>query len=486
MGRKSNQELIHSECGNYVLYKREGCDTSKYYARIRVPVTNEWRKYSTQTTELLQAKRFAEKKLAEIEFKQDHSIPLDDKRFAEVADVAIQEMEALIKSKVGKQSYIDYIRCLNKYKDFFGNKHLARITSQDIVEFQNWLSSHIGRKPNRSTFNTYFAAIKRVFDLAIRNRWVDQKLIPVIKNEGVKTKRRPDFSGKEILALRKFLKGYAETTTKTPSEGNDKSKGGVKKISIEIRQFLYNYVDFILFTGMRPGREMKCLKWSHISEEELDGESRIVIRLPSGKTGARTIIAGDHIRECLSRIAFSQIKFLKDQETREQKLKSLERELQQQIQTATTQLPGETKVVVLNQDHQAQKPSEPEPFRSDLYKMVIGADVPIFVLSNGKFPKDLPGAFERALELAKLLINAQGQKRSLYSIRHAYATIMLVHSKIDIHTLARNMGTSVQMIEKHYSHLSVLQKHKQLSPLTEGILTAAGHGDFVRTINEEL
>src|SRR4051812_21469701 len=95
MGRSSNQELIKSDCGNYVLYKREGSGTSKYYARVRVPVTNEWKKYSTQTDDLLKAKRFAEKKLAEIQFRQEHNIPLDEKRFADVADAAIEEMTKL-------------------------------------------------------------------------------------------------------------------------------------------------------------------------------------------------------------------------------------------------------------------------------------------------------------------------------------------------------------------------------------------------------
>ena len=41
----------------------------------------------------------------------------------------------------------------------------------------------------------------------------------------------------------------------------------------------------------------------------------------------------------------------------------------------------------------------------------------------------------------------------LYSLRHTYATLALTHDKVAIHTLAKQMGTSVEMIEKHYSHL---------------------------------
>jgi len=41
-----------------------------------------------------------------------------------------------------------------------------------------------------------------------------------------------------------------------------------------------------------------------------------------------------------------------------------------------------------------------------------------------------------------------------FGIRHTYATFALSLAKgTDIHLLARQMGTSVLMIERHYSHL---------------------------------
>jgi hypothetical protein len=39
----------------------------------------------------------------------------------------------------------------------------------------------------------------------------------------------------------------------------------------------------------------------------------------------------------------------------------------------------------------------------------------------------------------------------------------LTYDKVPIHTLAKQMGTSVPMIEKHYSHLEVLKAVEQLS-----------------------
>ena len=42
-------------------------------------------------------------------------------------------------------------------------------------------------------------------------------------------------------------------------------------------------------------------------------------------------------------------------------------------------------------------------------------------------------------------------------LRHTYATFALMHDQVPIHTLAKQMGTSVLMIERHYSHLKVIQ-----------------------------
>ena len=53
-------------------------------------------------------------------------------------------------------------------------------------------------------------------------------------------------------------------------------------------------------------------------------------------------------------------------------------------------------------------------------------------------------------------------KRVLDSLRHTYATLALTHGNVPIHTLAKQMGTSVGMIERHYSHLDVVKAVHQL------------------------
>ena len=57
--------------------------------------------------------------------------------------------------------------------------------------------------------------------------------------------------------------------------------------------------------------------------------------------------------------------------------------------------------------------------------------------------------------------NQQGQQRTLYSLRHTYATQELL-ACTDIHTLARQMGTSVLMLERYYSKLTATMAASQM------------------------
>jgi integrase len=91
-------------------------------------------------------------------------------------------------------------------------------------------------------------------------------------------------------------------------------------------------------------------------------------------------------------------------------------------------------------------------------------DQPVFQLSDGTTTDNLRGTFRQFLRDIDLLNDARtGQQRTLYSLRHTYATFALSFGRgIDIHLLARQMGTSVLMIERHYSHLIARMRNNEL------------------------
>ena len=76
----------------------------------------------------------------------------------------------------------------------------------------------------------------------------------------------------------------------------------------------------------------------------------------------------------------------------------------------------------------------------------------------GSFKK----SFAALLKGAGVETDSHGQKRTIYSLRHTYATFRLqegVHQFI----LARNMGTSTAMLEKHYGHTSNVASAAELT-----------------------
>ena len=62
--------------------------------------------------------------------------------------------------------------------------------------------------------------------------------------------------------------------------------------------------------------------------------------------------------------------------------------------------------------------------------------------------------FKPMLAEAGLLFDTDGRERLLYSCRHTYATFSLLYRQLPVDALARNMGSSVAMIERQYSHLT--------------------------------
>lgn len=67
------------------------------------------------------------------------------------------------------------------------------------------------------------------------------------------------------------------------------------------------------------------------------------------------------------------------------------------------------------------------------------------------------------LEAAGLAFDYRGKKRDSYSFRHFYIS-QQIRSGVDVFLLARNCGTSPDMIDKHYGQIEVEQFATQLRP----------------------
>jgi integrase len=79
----------------------------------------------------------------------------------------------------------------------------------------------------------------------------------------------------------------------------------------------------------------------------------------------------------------------------------------------------------------------------------------VFLLEDGTETKSLAGTFRNLMRDSGLdKDKTVKEKRTLYSLRHTYAHFALLKERMDVYTLAKQMGTSVKMIEMHYGHLN--------------------------------
>jgi integrase len=66
------------------------------------------------------------------------------------------------------------------------------------------------------------------------------------------------------------------------------------------------------------------------------------------------------------------------------------------------------------------------------------------------FPVDHKKQFNTILDNIGLKLDREGNRRTLYSLRHSYISFRLLEGA-DIYQIAKNCRTSVEMIEKHYA-----------------------------------
>jgi integrase len=176
------------------------------------------------------------------------------------------------------------------------------------------------------------------------------------------------------------------------------------------RVMLTNYVLILANTGIRVG-EARGLRWMDVDNEpSLNGEPPNIILHVTGKTGLREVVA----RTPDIKIYFERIWDLR--------CKELGR----------------------------------KPKREDF----------IFCHKDGKTIHSFKKGFNALIKEAGVECDRSGDRRTIYSLRHTYATFRL-HEGVNHYVLARNMGTSVKMLELHYGHTSnramaeELTKHKE-------------------------
>jgi hypothetical protein len=80
-----------------------------------------------------------------------------------------------------------------------------------------------------------------------------------------------------------------------------------------------------------------------------------------------------------------------------------------------------------------------------------GPDDCIWCDTDGSVIKDFREGFNNLINAAGVEIDSMGKKLAIYSLRHYYISSRRDHG-VDVYDLAKNTGTSVEMIQRFYDH----------------------------------
>jgi len=387
-------DLVAILGGLVTLYKRP--NSSQWQCRFKLP-NDQWYSASTFQRDLELAKESGVAVYERAMAKISQELSLKSKSFKQLAEEDLVAMDIALKEGSGKLIFKDYKFVLNKYLiPFFGSYKLNQITPELVRDFESWRLSQMGRDPQASTKRTHATTYNRIIALAReQNLIADTYRVPLLDPHGSPGQTRPAFSKEEIHQLLAYMPSWELV--------------GRSSRTREMRQLCRCYVEFLLYTGARPGTELNPMRWKHLQWHWIGNQRYLKIWL-SGKTGPRYLIAKHQVIECLERlISWHKLPYTN-----------------------------------LDQAISAKK------------------DRLIFTFPHGVQPYNFNPQFENLLKECDLLKDVAGRNRSLYSLRHTYATFALAEG-VDIHTLARQMGTSTLMIERHYSKLTPMMAAAKLA-----------------------
>jgi integrase len=283
------------------------------------------------------------------------------------------------------------------YKILFAKRLIPIFKSRTFDELDTALVSEVLNKLDQNSKRKALSpnTIKRLLaDLRHFLNWAIEQgyadTLPKFPKIRDDQNRRPHFDGKDWGTLIRYMQTFIR-----------QAHGSVRRD----RVLLVNYVLILANTGIRVG-EARNLKWRDIRAIATPDGTDTVALVVKGKTGMREVVARtSDVKKWFNNILNQRKDDLGD----------------------------------ANSDLSNARAVPPDTY------IFCGRDgIPI-----GSFKK----SFSSLLRDAGVEFDSFGNKRTLYSLRHTYATFRL-HEGVNQYVLARNMGTSVAMLEQFYGHTS--------------------------------
>lgn len=440
---KSYANRIELRDGAVMLYQKPGAKRGFWYYRIHVrgmhDISGAKVKYderSTGETDLDEAKRVALERYDDLKVRVRRKEPVKSLTFADLYELWWAQKQQklnlnhLTRGREGKPERIDWHEKQSKryWLPYFGKHKLEEMTHALIEGYWSWRMEYWRNAtqderdefpnhaltPSKKALEMEQGSLSEIF--AWGNSMKLFSFQPIIRNPysrlGLPAARRPSFDPDQFKTLSDYLARWCH------GEGNSDKKAGARLNSRHRyhRQMLRLYVLFIAATGMRPGEVLK-LRFRDIGEETTAEHQirHLTVNVPADtKTGARKVIGDPELRAIIR-----DLKFLR---------------------------------LTMGNDKQLPKP-----------------DDWLFADQTGKQSKGFGKTLQTILNDLNLLKDDLGARRSAYSFRHYYAErkfAELGYNPRAYDLLCSNMGTSRQMLEKHYVRKGIIHDQEAMMGLT--------------------
>jgi integrase len=358
-----------------------------------------WYRQSTRKASIEHAIAVACDLYDEARYRQRLGLAHQTHTFAQIAAVALVELRVKIDASTGRTAYSDYVGCIEKY--FLPYFKDKRLEEITHTDIVEFELWRDRQMQRKPKTSTL---------MNFASAW--NKLLAVAVERGYISERVPvpklTTKGEKGKTRPAFSE---EEITQLLTFIETWQHKGRSVVEQKIRPLLRDYIEMLLLTGMRHGTEAMGICWKHI-EWHTDKGVRYLRIWVDGKTGGRWLIAKHRAVDVLMRL-----------HARQTDLKHIS------------------------------------------FENLFAERVPhlLFRFADGYQPPSMNGTFKRLMRDTGLLKNTEGQTRTLYSLRHTYATFELLRNSTDIHTLSKQMGNSAAMIEKHYSKLTATMAADKLA-----------------------
>jgi integrase len=369
--------------------------------QVRFKVDGRWLHFTTGTDSLAEAKDAAFELFFDAWYKSRNHVPVVTKNFRHVANLVIEDLEQLLNTAQGKVTYRDYIWALQKYMIPFFGQYRFTEITQDLLK---QFDDWRTIKMRRRPSGSHLNTHN-----AAMNRVFNKAVVLGYASR----EQLPKLKNTGVKAGRRPDFTYDEFVqlVRYMRHWLKSSRAGHARI---VRNLLFNYVMILVSTGIRAGTEAMNLKWKNINYFWADGQRYLSFTV-NGKTRHRELTVGVRAVRYLKRI-YQQ----------------------------------NSKINHLTFDE----------------LIAQGLDEYVFRVDSKDKTTDLGLMFKAVLQASNLLTDKRTDtERSLYSLRHVYATMTLTNTNISTYLLAKHMGTSQQMIERHYGHVDMRKKASEIARL---------------------